>query len=103
MKLEELFSHYGYLMLLVGSLGEGMPIMLFGGFAAHRGWPTTSSNSRSERPNLSRLSPEKRAQIVEALRADPNASMIARHVGGVSSRTVQTIAEKAGIKAAYHW
>lgn len=38
MRFEELFSHYGYLMLLVGSLGEGMPIMLFGGFAAHRGW-----------------------------------------------------------------
>jgi membrane protein DedA with SNARE-associated domain len=38
MDLVELFSHYGYLMLLVGSLGEGMPIMLFGGFAAHRGW-----------------------------------------------------------------
>jgi len=38
MRLEELFSQYGYLMLLVGSLGEGMPIMLFGGFAAHRGW-----------------------------------------------------------------
>ena len=38
MRTEELFSHYGYLMLLVGSLGEGMPIMLFGGFAAHRGW-----------------------------------------------------------------
>ena len=38
MNLVELFSHYGYLMLLVGSLGEGMPIMLFGGFAAHRGW-----------------------------------------------------------------
>jgi len=38
MDLAELFSHYGYLMLLVGSLGEGMPIMLFGGFAAHRGW-----------------------------------------------------------------
>ena len=27
-------------MLLVGSLGEGVPIMLFGGFAAHRGWLT---------------------------------------------------------------
>jgi membrane protein DedA with SNARE-associated domain len=38
MNLQELFAHYGYLMLLVGSLGEGMPIMLFGGFAAHRGW-----------------------------------------------------------------
>jgi len=38
MTLQGLFAHYGYLMLLVGSLGEGMPIMLFGGFAAHRGW-----------------------------------------------------------------
>jgi membrane protein DedA with SNARE-associated domain len=38
--LADLFSHYGYLMLLVGSLGEGMPIMLFGGFAAQRGWLT---------------------------------------------------------------
>jgi membrane protein DedA with SNARE-associated domain len=38
MDLQGLFAHYGYLMLLVGSLGEGMPIMLFGGFAAHRGW-----------------------------------------------------------------
>jgi membrane protein DedA with SNARE-associated domain len=38
MDLTQLFSHYGYLMLLFGSLGEGMPIMLFGGFAAHRGW-----------------------------------------------------------------
>jgi membrane protein DedA with SNARE-associated domain len=38
MNLEEMFSHYGYLMLLFGSLGEGTPIMLFGGFAAHRGW-----------------------------------------------------------------
>ena len=38
MELTEYFSRYGYLMLLVGSLGEGAPIMLFGGFAAHRGW-----------------------------------------------------------------
>jgi membrane protein DedA with SNARE-associated domain len=38
MDLAELFSRYGYLMLLVGSLGQGVPIMLFGGFAAHRGW-----------------------------------------------------------------
>jgi membrane protein DedA with SNARE-associated domain len=38
MDLVELFSHYGYLMLLVRSLGEGKPITLFGGFAAHRGW-----------------------------------------------------------------
>ncbi len=38
MDLAGLFSQYGYLMLLFGSLGEGAPIMVFGGFAAHRGW-----------------------------------------------------------------
>jgi hypothetical protein len=45
-----------------------------------------------------RLSPEKRAQIVEALQANPNGCLVARHVGGVSARTVQKIAKKAGIK-----
>jgi transposase-like protein len=45
-----------------------------------------------------RLSPEKRAQIVEALAADPNASRVARHVGGISPRTVQKIAEKTKTK-----
>jgi membrane protein DedA with SNARE-associated domain len=36
--LEGLFSRYGYLVLLLGSLADGTPVMLFGGFAAHRGW-----------------------------------------------------------------
>jgi len=45
-----------------------------------------------------RLSPEKRAQIIEELQANPNASMVARLVGDVSSKTVQKIAEKAKIK-----
>jgi membrane protein DedA with SNARE-associated domain len=36
--LTDLFSQYGYFVLLIGSFGEGLPIMLFGGFAAHRGW-----------------------------------------------------------------
>jgi membrane protein DedA with SNARE-associated domain len=36
--MEDLIARYGYLALFVGSLGEGLPIMLFGGFAAHRGW-----------------------------------------------------------------
>lgn len=36
--MEALIAQYGYLALIVGSLGEGLPIMLFGGFAAHRGW-----------------------------------------------------------------
>jgi membrane protein DedA with SNARE-associated domain len=36
--LESLFAHYGYLALIFGSFADGTPIMLFGGFAAHRGW-----------------------------------------------------------------
>lgn len=38
MDLEGLFAHYGYLALIFGSFADGTPIMLFGGFAAHRGW-----------------------------------------------------------------
>src|SRR5271163_465171 len=45
-----------------------------------------------------RLSPEKRARIIEALQANPNASMVARQVGGISIRTVQKIAERAKIE-----
>jgi len=37
MTVEALVQHYGYAIILLGSLGEGQPIMLFGGFAAHRG------------------------------------------------------------------
>ena len=44
-----------------------------------------------------RLSPEKRARIIEALQANPNASMVARQVGGVSIRTVQKIAEARSV------
>ena len=40
MTLSQLFSHYGYVVLLLGSLFDGLPVMLFGGFAAHRGWLT---------------------------------------------------------------
>jgi transposase-like protein len=53
-----------------------------------------------------RLSAEKRAQIIEALQANPNASMVARQLGDVSSRTVQKIAKKANIKLTAvnaHW
>ena len=38
MDLERLIAHYGYLALIFGSFADGTPIMLFGGFAAHRGW-----------------------------------------------------------------
>jgi membrane protein DedA with SNARE-associated domain len=38
LSLDALIAQYGYLALFAGSLGEGLPVMLFGGFAAHRGW-----------------------------------------------------------------
>jgi transposase-like protein len=47
-----------------------------------------------------RLSPEKRARLIDALRANPNATTVAREIGGVSARTVQKIAEKAEITLA---
>ena len=37
MSVEALVQQYGYAIILLGSLVEGQPIMLFGGFAAHRG------------------------------------------------------------------
>jgi membrane protein DedA with SNARE-associated domain len=35
--IEELIQQYGYAIILAGSMVEGQPVMLFGGFAAHRG------------------------------------------------------------------
>jgi membrane protein DedA with SNARE-associated domain len=35
--IEELIQRYGYAIILGGSMVEGQPVMLFGGFAAHRG------------------------------------------------------------------
>ena len=37
MSIEELVQQYGYAIILLGSMVEGQPVMLFGGFAAHRG------------------------------------------------------------------
>ena len=37
MSIEELIQRYGYAIILGGSMVEGQPVMLFGGFAAHRG------------------------------------------------------------------
>lgn len=36
--IEHLLARYGYLALIFGSFADGTPVMLFGGFAAHRGW-----------------------------------------------------------------
>jgi hypothetical protein len=44
------------------------------------------------------LPPEKRAQIIAALKANPNASVVARQVGGVSKITVWKIAKLEGIE-----
>jgi membrane protein DedA with SNARE-associated domain len=38
MHVEQLVQQYGYPIILLGTLFEGQPIMLFGGFAAHRGY-----------------------------------------------------------------
>jgi membrane protein DedA with SNARE-associated domain len=37
LSIEELVQQYGYAIILAGSMVEGQPVMLFGGFAAHRG------------------------------------------------------------------
>jgi membrane protein DedA with SNARE-associated domain len=37
LSIEELIQRYGYAIILGGSMVEGQPVMLFGGFAAHRG------------------------------------------------------------------
>jgi hypothetical protein len=44
------------------------------------------------------LPPEKRARIIAALIANPNASAVARLVGGVCSVTVRKIARQTGIE-----
>jgi membrane protein DedA with SNARE-associated domain len=37
LSIEQLIQQYGYAIILGGSMVEGQPVMLFGGFAAHRG------------------------------------------------------------------
>jgi len=44
-----------------------------------------------------RVSVEKRAEIIAALRDNPNASQVARQIGSVSRMTVWKIAKVAGI------
>jgi hypothetical protein len=46
------------------------------------------------------LPPKKRAKIIAALKANPNASAVARQVGGVSKVTVWKIAKQTGIDLA---
>jgi hypothetical protein len=44
------------------------------------------------------ISQKKRAEIVEALKANPNARAVARQVGGVSQKTVWNIAKQTGLE-----
>jgi transposase-like protein len=46
------------------------------------------------------ISKEKRAQIIAALKDNPNAKRVAREIGGVSHTTVGKIAKAAGIALA---
>jgi transposase-like protein len=46
------------------------------------------------------LPPEKRAKIIAALKANPNAKAIARQIGGVSNVTVWKIAKQTGVDLA---
>jgi hypothetical protein len=64
-------------------LAEGAGIDLTAGKAA-RGHP--------------RVSREKHAQIIAALKANPNASKVAKQIGGVSHVVVSKIAKAAGIE-----
>jgi hypothetical protein len=43
------------------------------------------------------LPPEKRTKIIAALKKNPNASAVARQVGGVSLATVWRVAKQTGI------
>jgi transposase-like protein len=53
--------------------------------------------AEENRAKANRLSTGKRAQIIKALEAVPNATEVARQIGGVSARTVGVIAKKANI------
>ena len=53
--------------------------------------------AEENRTKTNRLSTRKRAQIIKALKALPNATEVARRIGGVSARTVGVIAKKANI------
>jgi transposase-like protein len=53
--------------------------------------------AEENRAKTNRLSTRKRAQIIKALKALPNATEVARRIGGVSARTVGVIAKKANI------
>ena len=66
-------------------LAEGAGIELTAGKAA-RGHP--------------RVSPEKHAQIIAALKDNPNAAAVAKQIGGVSHTKVGKIAKAAGIALA---
>jgi hypothetical protein len=52
------------------------------------------------RGGQTKVSAEKHAQIIAALKANPNASQVARQIGGISYKTVARIAKRANIRLA---
>ncbi len=57
-----------------------------------------SANIALGRGGPKKFSAEKQAQIIKALKANSNASEVARQIGGISSRTVARLAKKANIE-----
>jgi hypothetical protein len=63
-------------------------------------WIAKKENIALRRGGPPKLSAEKQAEIIKALKAKPNASEVARQIGGISSRTVARLARKADIELA---
>ena len=77
----------------VGGVNYGMVLRL----AEGAGIDLTAGKAARGHP---RVSPEKHAQIIGALKANPNAKQVARKIGGVSHTKVGKIAKAAGIALA---
>ena len=77
----------------VGGVNYGMVLRL----AEGAGIDLTAGKAARGHP---RVSPEKHAQIIAALKDNPNAKQVARKIGGVSHTKVGKIAKAAGIALA---
>jgi hypothetical protein len=73
-----------------------------GGVSGHTVWKIANQTGidLAAGKTVNNLPPEKRPKIIVALKANPNASAVARKVGGVSEQTVRKIAKQIGIDLA---
>jgi uncharacterized protein (UPF0264 family) len=73
-----------------------------GGVSGHTVWKIAKQTDieLTAGKTINNLPPGARAKIIAALKANPNASEVARRIGGVSSQTVRKIAKRAGIDLA---